>query len=287
MGRSLTLRRVRLAATSAVVLLAVCSCAGTRSGPPRSYAAPTSGTATPASAAVPQGGWLIFVGDFEFGDFSQWTQCQNHVYSGPCKDMAADFYGMQVVRGGARQGKYAARFELRDGDHPQWGGGERTEVARYGSGRVHEGDERWYEFSLMFDPAFPVQTDKSVMVMQWHGADDLPPPLGLDVEGDGQLVLTSLNPQGPPMVIGDIARGQWVDYVVHAMFSRSSETGWVEVYRNGDLTVPRHARANMNSDVDYLKMGLYRSAQESSTAVMWANGMRITAPGWSTAHATD
>jgi hypothetical protein len=260
------------------VLLTACSSAGTSSITTRGTDSSTGGTGSPASAAAPAGGWVVFVGDFEFGDFGQWTQCQNRVYSGPCKDMAVEFYGMQVLGGNARQGQYAARFELRDGDHPEWGGGERAEVARYGSGRVHEGDERWYEFSLMFDPSFPVQTSKSVMVMQWHGADDLPPPLGLEVQGEGQLVLSSLFPEGPSMVIGDIARGQWVDYVVHAKFSKASETGWVEVYRNGVLTVPRHARANMNSDADYLKMGLYRNTQETSTAVMWADGMRITAP---------
>jgi len=233
---------------------------------------------TPASAAVPVGSRPVFVGDFETGNFRQWTRCQNRKFSGPCKDMPAGFYGVQVVDSDARQGRYAARFELRDGDRPAWGGGERAEVARYKSGRVTEGDERWYEFSLKFDPAFPVDTSKSVVVMQWHGSDKKPPPMVLEVQGEGQLVLTSYVPEGPPMVIGDIARGQWVDYVVHAKFSQAVETGWVEMYRNGVLTVPRHARANMNSRLDYLKMGLYRAAEATSTAVMWADGMRVTAP---------
>ncbi|MCV2490834.1 polysaccharide lyase [Geodermatophilus sp. YIM 151500] len=222
---------------------------------------------------------LVFTGDFETGNFGQWSQCQHRVFSGLCKDMPADFYGMQIVDSGARQGQYAARFELREGDNPSWGGGERTEVARYKDGTVREGEERWYEFSLMFDPSFPVENDNYFMVMQWHGANDLPPPMGIEVIGDGQLVLSSHFPPGPSMVIGDIARGQWVDYVVRAKFSPDEAVGWVEVYRNGVLTVPRHPRATMNSKYDYLKMGLYRDGKgPKPTAVMLADRFRITAP---------
>jgi hypothetical protein len=269
-----------MAAAAAVLLLTAC-------GGPREKAAehssvnprPSIATSTaPASPGVQVGGHDVFVGDFETGNFLQWTQCQSHAYSGPCKDMPVGYYGMQIVSSGAHQGQYAARFELHDGDNPSWGGGERAEVARYKEGRVHEGDERWYQFSLMFDPAFPVEQSKYFMVMQWHGADDLPPPMTLEVVGDGQLALTAHNPEAPPMAIGDIARGQWVDYVVHAKFSKSAETGWAEVYRNGVLTVPRHARANMNSDTDYLKLGLYRDVKATATAVMWADGLRVTAP---------
>jgi hypothetical protein len=277
MGRTLTLCRAWVAAASAVVLLTACGPADANSTSPRDLATSISADGTPTSA-VPVGTWAVFVSDFEFGDFAQWTQCQNRMYSGPCKDMAPGFYGMQVLDSNARQGRYAARFELRDGDFPEWGGGERSEVARYKSGRVTEGDERWYEFSLMFDAAFPVEPVKSVLVMQWHGSDELPPPMALEVQGEGQLVLTSYAPEGPPMVVGDIARGEWVDYVVHAKFSSAAEAGWVEVYRNGVLTVPRHARANMNSRFNFLKMGLYRSRDATTTAVMWADGLRVTAP---------
>jgi hypothetical protein len=50
------------------------------------------------------------------------------------------------------------------------------------------------------------------------------------------------------------------------------------VYRNGVLTVPRHARVNMNSRFDYFKMGLYRNTEATSTAVLWVDGVRVTAP---------
>lgn len=233
--------------------------------------------ASPASAAVPVGARLVFVGDFETGDFSQWTQCQNRRYSGSCKGDRVTFYGMSVVADDHRQGAYAARFEVRDGDKPHWGGGERSEVARYNVGRVHEGDERWYEFSLKFDQAFPADNGKFLTVMQWHPNNGHgSPPMALLVWG-GQLFLAG-TPGTPSMVIGDIARGEWVDYVVHARFSRSAQTGFAEVYRNGALAVPVHARVNMVDRSDYLKLGLYRDDTAIATAVMWADGLRITAP---------
>jgi hypothetical protein len=237
----------------------------------------SSTLAPPANAAVPVGGRLIFVGDFETGDFSQWTQCQSRRYSGSCKGDGIESYGMRVTPEDRRQGAYAARFEVRDGDKPSWGGGERAEVARYNIGRVHEGDERWYEFSLKFDQAFPADNGRFLTVMQWHPDGLAGSPMALLVSG-GQLFLGGKAPGAPSLVIGDIARGEWVDYVVHARFSRSAQTGFAEVYRNGAVAVPMHARANMVDNSDYLKMGFYRDDRASATAVMWADGMRVTAP---------
>jgi hypothetical protein len=232
--------------------------------------------AVPTSADVAVGRTVLFVGDFETGSFSQWSQCDNRRHSGVCTSERVEFYGMRVLPGSAREGQYAARFEVRNGDKPRRGGGERAEVARYGRSLVHEGDERWYEFSLKFDADFPVVDGKYVIVMQWHGGERRPPAMALSVKGDGQLVLTGTSSNDPPKVIGDIARGRWVDYVLHTRFSRTK--GWAEVYRDGVKTVPLHSRVNMTSESNYLKLGIYRDHREKSTAIMWADGVRITAP---------
>jgi hypothetical protein len=114
-------------------------------------------------------------------------------------------------------------------------------------------------------------------VVQWHPDGHGGSPMALLVWG-GQLFLGGKAPLAPSILIGDIARGEWVDYVVHAPFSRSAQTGFAEVYRNGAVAVPMHARANMVDHSDYLKMGFYRDDPASATAVMWADGMRVTAP---------
>jgi hypothetical protein len=229
----------------------------------------------PSGVAV--GSDVVFTGDFETGDFSQWTQCQNRKFSDPCADYSGNFYGARVVDEGARQGRYAARFEVRNGDDPSWGGGERSEVAAYDAGEVREGDERWYQFSLKFADDFPDVTGNFFIVMQWHSGHGQP-PMALEVDHDGRLLLKNNHTDNETRVIGTIERGKWVDYVLHVKFSREKRHGWAEVYQDGELVVPRHARSSMSSDHNYLKMGIYRAKSERSDAVLWVDAVRITAP---------
>jgi Polysaccharide lyase len=221
-------------------------------------------------------GDVVFVGDYEDGSFHQWTHCQNRQFSARCTDYDGSFYGAQIVSDDVRQGRYAARYEVRDGDAPGWSVGERAEVAASAGAKVREGDTRRYEFSLKFDQNFPAVGGDFFLVMQWHAGHGSP-PMALAVNPTGQLVLDGYVGKSPAMVIGDIARGEWVDYVVTVKFSQSASTGWAEVYRNGVLAVARHSRSNMADGASYLKMGLYRSRSEQSTAVMWQDGLRVLA----------
>ena len=234
-------------------------------------------TTTPSHAGVPVGRNVVFVGDYETGAPDQWKTCQSRSFNGSCPGEAG-FYGMQVLGGGLqRQGDYAARFEVRDGDVPTFGGGERAEVSMNDAARVYEGDERWYEFSLKFDPSFSNPTSSFFIVMQWHSGNGSP-PVALMVNRAGELQLTNNATNDATRTIGAVRRGEWVDYVLHVKFSKSASEGWAEVHQNGDLVVPRHNRATMSSDSCYLKQGIYRSSSETSTAVVWQDGMRVTAP---------
>jgi hypothetical protein len=76
--------------------------------------------------------------------------------------------------------------------------------------------------------------------------------MALQVQGEGQLILTGHGPEAPPTVIGDIA---------HANVSQAVETGWVEVSPvrvSHDESLPRW--------------------EATSPGVLWADGRRITAP---------
>jgi hypothetical protein len=237
------------------------------------------GVLSPASAQaadVPVGSRVVFVGDYETGDAGQWKTCQSRGYNGSCTGGGA-FYGMQILGGGEqRQGNYAARYEVRNGDVPNFGGGERVEVAQDARALVREGDERWYEFSLKFDAGFANPTGDYFILMQWHG-DGGAPPLALMVGTSGQLLLSN-NVTGKTTDIGPIQRGAWADYVLHVKFSEKPSVGWAEVYQNGALVVPRHQRATLSQGPCYLKQGIYRSSAETSTAVVWQDGLRVTAP---------
>lgn len=181
---------------------------------------------------------------------------------------------MEIVPG--RQGKYAAKFVVGDGDVPDFGGGERSEVSSGDDGAAtHEGDERWYQWSMRIGDDFP-SVSGWMIFMQWHSGSGSPP---LAVEAiDGNIVLTADGAGGGSQTVGPMRPGQWVDYVLHVRFSNSADVGFVEAWENGVQTVPKTFRATMSSDSNYLKQGIYRSAEMSGTSEVTIDGLVVTAP---------
>lgn len=229
--------------------------------------------------AVPVGGRQLFVGDWETGDFSQWQVCQSKLVNGRCSSIGRGNANMAIVDApGARQGQHAARFTVRPGDVPNFGGGERSEVQSSAAGAlVHEGDERFYEWSVRYPQDLPDVTGRFFIILQWHSSSGSPPLAidlsrgSVDIGGDGVK-------SAPRRTIGPIRRGEWVDYVLHVKFSRNSGTGFVEAWENGKQTVQRTNRATMVDGENYLKQGIYRSTSASGTVSLTMDGLRVTAP---------
>lgn len=236
---------------------------------------------------VPVGATEFFDGDYDPGNFGQWGTCQSVAVNDSCKKVVpGKHYSMGMIPlPRARQGPFGARFEVRDGDVPNFGGGERSEVSSSAPGALtHEGDERWYEFSMYLPPEFVNPRGYWFIVMQWHGGSGSP-PLAVNIGKDGRVVVGGDGIKGEkPRAIGPVRRGQWVDYVLHVGFSQKKSKGFVEGWENGVRTVPRYSRATMIDDENYLKQGIYREA-DGSTAVVWLDGLRITGPAGRTAGA--
>jgi hypothetical protein len=139
-------RRARIAALASLALLA------------------TPAAVQSASAAAPGGldipGEILRHGDFNTGNLSQWSGSQK-----------SQTYSLDVQSADVREGGYAARFEVRNGDNPI-GYGDRAEVQA--STGESEGKERWYSWSTKFDATFPSYTNWQV-VSQWHANADGPP----------------------------------------------------------------------------------------------------------------
>ena len=147
-------------------------------------------------------------GDFNTGDLSQWSGHQN-----------LRSYSLTTVSSPAREGAYAARFEVRARDDPLcaagWGCyGDRSEV-QMSTGEA-EGQERWYSWSTMIGADFPRTTAWQV-VSQWHANADGSPPIGFYAEND-DLVLRFHRHSGPGQLInivnawrGSLRRGSWQD----------------------------------------------------------------------------
>jgi len=228
----------------------------------------------PKGGTVPVGSRVVFTGDFNTGNFCQWSNIQKRGYNGSACSFAGD-YGLSIRDGGSGHST-AARFEVRNGDIPPFGGGERSEVRAGSAADVYEGDERWYEFSTMFDPSFPNPTGGYFVIMQWHSASGSP-PIAVEVNGQGGVEFRN-GRNGKTTPIGPVRRGEWVNYVLHIKFSNNASVGYAEAWVNGVKSPSIHRDATMASSSNYLKMGIYRDSVETNTAILWHDGLRVTAP---------
>jgi hypothetical protein len=221
-------------------------------------------------SVVPSGLTKLFADSFD-GGFGSWSTCQNAFMNSGCEDIGSAGHALGLVDG--LSGGKAAKFVVRPGDVPDFGGGERSEVAAHEDAMLtRSGDERWYEFSLRFAEDFPDPVDGSwFIVMQWHSGSGSP-PLALEVSPDGELYVGGEG--GPKKVIGPVRRGEWVNYALNVGFGSS---GFVEAWENGERTVERHERQTMSSDENYFKMGIYRGNEDDSTAEVWFDDLRVYA----------
>jgi Polysaccharide lyase len=259
---------------------------------------PTTGQPTPACAAVSYRSCAAsFLGDFETGNFDQWPLCQNvAVGSVPCSLLGAPTYSMQVEDNVVRQGKFAARFELRHGDRPGCCG-DRAEVSGHAATpaaatRAEEGDDLWYQWSTLFDDNFPAGQGWSV-VSQWHAKADGSPPIALaNPAGDRWgIVLRTWNApgdEGPRFTpwSAPIIRGVWNDIKAHIKWSASDDVGFIEFWLNGapqtftDTPCAGQTRCMVRTLVPggggvYFKQGYYRDSSIGPTGVVYHDGFSV------------
>jgi hypothetical protein len=117
--------------------------------------------------AVAQGR-VLWRGDFETGDLSQWTKSQ---IVSPDR--------LKVVSSPVAQGTKAVRVEVRQGDNPIGASGNRNELV-YMSNEP-QGTERYYRWQTMFDPSYPSEATWQVFTQWHHSGDSGSPPVEFDV----------------------------------------------------------------------------------------------------------
>lgn len=248
---------------------------------------------SPATAAQ-----ASFVGDFETGNFDQWPTCQNAaIVSSACNEFHVDTHDMQVESDTVRQGRYAARFEVRHGDEPA--GiccGARAEVSGSDATAAHEGDERWYQWSTMFGEGFPADEGWSV-ISQWHADLDGSPPLAFsagptNVAADrwGIVLVTYQAPgsMGPVYLpwSAPIVRGVWNDIKVHVKWSDRDDVGFIEYWLNDApqkftaAPCAEQTRCMVRTLMPggggvYFKQGLYRDPDITATGVVYHDGFSM------------
>jgi hypothetical protein len=229
-----------------------------------------------ASAARP-----AWVGNFDGGALGQWTTRQ------------AVPGGVELVKKPRRDGRYAARFEVRPGDDPIDANGERAELAT-GVSEIGgtEGTTTWYGWSTYFPRSLhPTLGERTTNIFtQWHqtklerptcappvtfhlGTESRTPTLRLRLRGGRELSTCVYESMGN-WDFGKVEYNRWYDFVVHVRWSSDPDDGFIEVWLNGENVVPRMTAATLIPGAGvYLKQGYYRT-ESRKKSVIFHDAMR-------------
>lgn len=207
----------------------------------------------------PTGSSVVWVGDFETGDRTQWSSTQM---------VSAD--RLAVTAAPLRQGRYALKSTVKHGDDPINASGHRNELVKMT--REPVGSEYYYRWSTMFDATFPSARTWQLFTQWHHDGNSGSPPVEFYVYGEE----IRLNIGGSPGVIvwrTPLVRGKWLDFIFHVKWSPDSKVGFVELYLNGQLVLPkRNIATQFSGMLNYLKVGLYRSDTVTQTGIVYHDG---------------
>ncbi len=198
----------------------------------------------------------VWRSDFEAGDLTEWTKLQ-----AVSPDRAAI-----VPAPGGRSGN-ALKFTVNKGDDPINSGNDRAELVKMTM--EPEGSEYFYRWSVMFDEGYPSHP-KWQLFTQWH-QEQLAgtPPLEMYVAGE-EMRLRAGGHDAKDQWTAPLARGTWHDFILRVKWSADPSVGFIELYHNGELALPKtHGATQLPGQKNYLKMGLYRSKEISQKGVLY------------------
>lgn len=224
-----------------------------------------TGTAL-VTAATPLNDKLLFVGDFESGNFEGWQTQFPHSTKG------------EIVQSPVRAGKYAIRNDLTYEDFKTYGDSRnrRSEIYHENVGRP--GEERWYGFSVYLPKDW--ENEMFDIVMQIHNHPDpgegaKSPIMTLETEGKNWKVNDRFDREkiskpanhgaGGTITSNRLWEGpyeveKWTDWVFHVKWSLDDD-GLIEAWKDG-VKVVEHKGPNGYNDEQpyYMKIGVYKPA---------------------------
>ncbi|MFO0796470.1 MAG: polysaccharide lyase [Gemmataceae bacterium] len=191
------------------------------------------------SATAPAG--VIWRGDFETGDTSQWT--------------GAPKAGVTVVRDPVREGKYAVRIDGTDAARK--GKFDRIEFQHQPAPPgTAEGAERYFGWSVYLPKAL---TDASHLLAYFETRNSWSQLMAFEVKGEDVLFTTRVPYARHWSGKGKMTAGRWHDFAVHVLWSRDPAKGFVEVWFDGEKVVPLTRTATLRDEnAAFLQLGLLR-----------------------------
>jgi hypothetical protein len=188
---------------------------------------------------------VVWRGNFETGDILQWTRAQ-----------MVDPNRLLVVESPVRQGRYAMKTTVHQGDDPIDSSGNRNELVQMTN--EASGSEYFYKWSTMFDSSFPSERHWQLFAQWHHSGNTGSPPVEFYVYGEEMRLNIGGSP-GVQVWQAPLVRNRWRDFLFHVKWSSDPSVGFVELYLDGQLVMPRRYIATQYpGQLNYLKVGLYR-----------------------------
>lgn len=255
----------------------------------------TTTTTTPTTTTPPPNpAARLFNGDYSTGDFRQWDVVQTKSYNSTGSNYVPT-YSASIAQDPAKGN--VGRFEVRRGDVPSFGGGERSEVQAGNSTGGTEGQTRWYAFSTKFDTTFP-QNHADLgwgLTNQWHADSSAgSPPVGWYVDVKNGFWSLVIHRQSAPgtyintfsIIDVPLAVGTWHDVKMQVTWSKSDTVGAIKLWLNGVPQTFTNGSTTYNvrtlipgTSSVYYKEGMYRQPM-TPTAIVYHAGFRAaTAEG--------
>lgn len=210
---------------------------------------------------------VVWRGDFETGNSSQWT-----------KEERVNSNRLLVTSDRVRQGAYALRVQVEQGDKPIQASGNRNELVYVGpeyAPEVAEGTEHVYAWSTLFDESFPSEKTWQVFTQWHHTGLSGSPPVELYVLGE-EMRMRVGGGLAKDVWSAPLQRGVWNDFVLHVKWSADPSVGFVALYHDGQPVVPRtHMATLYPGEGVYLKQGLYRSDTIRAPGVVFHDGFTV------------
>jgi len=228
-------------------------------GPTGGSKFPQDQSAPPDLSMIPSTAKKVATLDMNSGDWSQWGD--TYGYCPPTTNFKVD---RNVLR---TPDSVASAYYMLSGvcDTIEGSGGDGTRRSEHSSREqdeyVFEGDERYYYISIKPAADMPTPKYNYFLVSQWHPEGDGSPVFSINFHNSGTVDIG----EDHKLIIGDLHKGVWTDYVIHVRHSQSSSNGWIEVWENGVKKIQKTGFATMTDGSLWLKQGIYSSPKEGST----------------------
>lgn len=195
---------------------------------------------------------VIWRGDFESGDTSQWR-------STPKAE------GIQVVTEPVREGKYALRIDGTDA--AKRGTLDRIEFQHQPAPPgTAEGTERYFGWSVFVPNKL---TDDFHSAGYFESRNSWRQLMAFEVRGEDIEFSTRVPYKKHWSGKEKFTAGRWHDFVVHVLWSRDPAKGFVEVRYDGEIVVPKTMTATLRDENPaFLHVGFMRSTSAAPETIV-------------------